>query len=163
MVALDNSTASRLPVRLPAAGHKAVRLGPQQQHTISVALSSTDCSSRAQECGILQQLLLLVFAAAPHTRTAQALADIAGVAAADCPAEWAAAGVAAASAVAAAGPAFRLFVVARRVTVALVHRPAELASLLDAEAKPYIAGALTACMITFFRSPDVGCPCRLRP
>ena len=139
------------------AGHKAVRLGPKQQHTISVALSSADCAARRQEKGILQQLLLLVFAVAPHTRTAAVLAQVEGAAVADfLPPEAAAAAAAAvegdssaapATAAAAAGaPAaaapFRLFVVARRVTAALVDCPADLASMLDAEAKPFIAARL---------------------
>ncbi|PRW57862.1 helicase MOV-10 [Chlorella sorokiniana] len=151
-------------------GHQAVRLGPQQQHTISVALSSADCAARRQEKGILQQLLLLVFAAAPHTRTAQALDSIVGAAVAECPVEWAAgagweagsvasdtasgaAGAAAAAsatmaeAAAAGAPApasapMRLFVVARRVTVALVDRPAELAFLMSADAKPFVSERL---------------------
>ncbi|EFN55641.1 hypothetical protein CHLNCDRAFT_133825 [Chlorella variabilis] len=79
-------------------GHKAVRLDPQQQHTISVALSSADCAARRQEKGILQQLLLLVFATPLHSRTAQALACIPGAPVADVSAaeagEHAAAGVA---------------------------------------------------------------------
>jgi hypothetical protein len=145
---------------IDCAGHKAVRLGPKQQHTISVALSSADCAARRQEKGILQQLLLLVFAVAPHSRTAAVLAQVEGAAVADfLPPEAAAAAAAAAAAVegdssaapataaaAAGAPAaaapFRLFVVARRVTAALVDRPADLASLLDAEAKPFIAARL---------------------
>lgn len=143
-----------------------MRLAPSQQHTISLALSSADCAARRQEKGILQQLLLLVFAVAPHTRTAAALDSLAGVAMADCPVEWAAAdgagelaaagsvtaaaagdsAAATAAAVAAqaapkvAAAAFRLFVVARRVTVALVDRPSELAFLMSADAKPFISG-----------------------
>lgn len=133
------------PTPLPA-GHQAVRLGPGQQHTVTVALSSADCAARRQEKGVLQQLLLLVFAATPHTATARALAGIAGVAAADCPADWAAeaGGTGAAAGLASqAGPGpppFRLFVVARRVTAALVDRPADLAVMMSPEAKPYIAG-----------------------
>ncbi|KAI7838701.1 hypothetical protein COHA_007499 [Chlorella ohadii] len=150
------------------ACHQAVRLAPSQQHTISLALSSADCAARRQEKGILQQLLLLVFAVAPHTRTAAALDSLAGVAMADCPVEWAAAdgagelaaagsvtaaaagdsAAATAAAVAAqaapkvAAAAFRLFVVARRVTVALVDRPSELAFLMSADAKPFISERL---------------------
>lgn len=143
-----------------------MRLGPRQQHTITLALSSADCAARRQESGVLQQVLLLVFAAAPRTRICQALAGIEGVAAADCPLDWAAPGpgqasagtagsapgspaapapapAAAAGAAAAAGggppPPYRLFVVARRVTVALVHRPADLAALLSVEARPFVA------------------------
>lgn len=121
-----------------------MRLGPRQQHTLTIALSSADCAARRQEKGILQQLVLLVFAAAPATSTTRALGGIAA-AVADCPADWsvpeAAAPATAAAAGAARPPPFTLFVVARRVTVALVDRPADLASLMSAEAKPYISGA----------------------
>jgi hypothetical protein len=139
---------------IDCAGHKAVRLGPKQQHTISVALSSADCAARRQEKGILQQLLLLVFAVAPHTHTAAVLAQVEGAAVADFPPPEgataaaleeggsAAPAIAAAAGVPAAAAPFRLFVVARRVTAALVDRPADLASLLDAEAKPFIAARL---------------------
>ena len=163
-----------------------MRLGPKQQHTISVALSSADCVARRQEKGILQQLLLLVFAAAPHTRTAQALDGIAGAAVAECPADWAAIGagseaaagaaaagggitadavvaapaaVAAAAAPAAAAAAaataapYRLFVVARRVTVALVDRPAELAFLMSADAKPFISGGCPGVLVVACMGP----------
>ena len=136
------------PLWLLCAGHKAVRLDPQQQHTISVALSSADCAARRQEKGILQQLLLLVFATPLHSRTAQALACIPGAPVADVSAaeagEHAAAGVAgetgAADVAPPCAPTFRLFAVARHVTVALIDRPAELAQMLDADARPFIAG-----------------------
>lgn len=137
-----------------------MRLGPGERHSITVALSSADCAARRQEKGVLQQLLLLVLATAPHTLTARALAAIGGAAVADVPADWAqpgagaggaADGHAAASAAAApagssggapgAGPSpFRLFVVARRVTVALLDRPADLELQLSPDSKPYIAG-----------------------
>ncbi|KAL4430621.1 hypothetical protein ABPG75_005877 [Micractinium tetrahymenae] len=147
-------------------GHRAVRLDPLQQHTISIALSSADCAARRRECGILQQLLLLVCAAPRHSRLAQQLGELQGVPFADLPAAEpgssgssgssaaparlggavveatakAAAAAARGGAPEAAAPAapFRLFVVARRVTVALVDSPAELTSLLDFEARPYV-------------------------
>lgn len=109
---------------------------------MSVALSSADCAARRSESGLLQQLLLLVFAAAPHTATAQ-LAALSGAAVASWPLPAAASGGAGAEA--APAPRFSLFVVARRVTVALVHRPADLQSLLDVEARPYISSA--ACLL----------------
>ncbi|KAL4423314.1 hypothetical protein ABPG77_006109 [Micractinium sp. CCAP 211/92] len=140
-------------------GHRAVRLGPLQQHTVGVALSSADCAARRQERGVLQQLLLLVFAAPLRSRLAQQLGELQGVPCADVPAREvgssggsaaadaamelaseAATAAATADAPEACAPAasYRLFVVARRVTVALVDSPAELASLLDSEARPYI-------------------------
>ena len=137
-----------------------MRLDQLQQHTISVVLSSADCAARRQERGVLQQLLLLLFAAPRHTRLARQLGQLRGLPFADFPAAedgGSAAGAAAAAAVQAATEAaapaaagapeaaapaapFRLFVVARRVTVALVDSLAELASLLDFEAQPYIPG-----------------------
>ncbi len=126
-----------------------------------MALSSADCAARRQERGVLQQLLLLVFAAPLRSRLAQQLGELQGVPCADVPAREvgssggsaaadaamelaseAATAAATADAPEACAPAasYRLFVVARRVTVALVDSPAELASLLDFEARPYIPG-----------------------
>lgn len=141
-------------IALSSAGHSAVRLDPRQQHTITVALSSADCAAQRQENGILQQLLLLICAVPATSFLALKLGRLKGVAFTDVPAaadaaaaaaaepatEPAAAAVASAAA-AAAAPGFRVFVVARRVTAALIDRPDDVASLLlDSEAKPYIAG-----------------------
>jgi hypothetical protein len=132
---------------LLAAGHQAVRLAPKQQHTITVALSSADCAARQQESGIMQQLLLLIFAVPLGSAASQALAAIHGVAMTDVFGSAARAGpvLAAQAGLLAAGAlagSYRLFVVVRRVTVALIDRPVDLAAqLLDVDAKPFISGA----------------------
>ena len=120
---------------------------------------------RRQEKGILQQLLLFVCAVPLHSRTAQLIGGLPGAPFADVSAAEAAAdgtaGAAgqaedtgpgqAATQAAAPGspgaslaqlclPVFRLFVVARRVTVSLVDRSSDLvAPMLDVEARPFIS------------------------
>eukprot|EP00887_Chlorella_sp_A99_P008046 scaffold12.g8046.t1 len=51
--------------------HRCVRLGPQQQHAITLALSAA--ASRHQELGLLQCLLLLLVAVPPSSRLGQEL------------------------------------------------------------------------------------------
>jgi hypothetical protein len=129
------------------AGHQAVRLDPRQRHTVTLALSAADCAARRQESGILQQLLLLVCAVPRSGLAAAALARIPGAPVADV--EWPAGAESAdrgggSGVEERLGPAaaFRLVVVARRVTVALLDRPGDLQTLLDADARPFVAGEI---------------------
>lgn len=97
----------------------------------------------------MQQLLLLIFAVPLGSAASQALAAIHGVAMTDVFGAAAGAGggpvLAAQAGLQAAGAlagSYRLFAVVRRVTVALIDRPADLAAqLLDVDAKPFISGA----------------------
>ena len=153
----------------PGSERRAVRLGPGQQHPITLALSAADGPFRSEELGLLQQLLLLVVAVQAGGRLAAQLAATPGVAMLDVGAAVGvqrAAEAAAAAAAAAAGPAgpglaeavaagpaepawaagqpptHRVFVAARRTAVALVRRPGELSGMMSHEARPYVSEAL---------------------
>ena len=160
------------PTPAPAPDHQplAVRLTPGQQHTITLALSAADGRHRPQEQGLLQQLLLLLLAVATGSELGRQLLLTPGVATLDVPEPVPAAAAAAAPAAAAlplagnsaeaaltaagsgsggggggrepVAAAYRVFVVARRATAALVRRPCDLSSLLNADVAPFIPGGL---------------------
>lgn len=152
-----------------SAGHQGVQLPPGVTHTLTVALSSAEGAYRTSESGLLNQLLLLVLAVPAGSpaaaqlgslRKAVAVADVVGTtggAAADAgasqPAESGAAGAAARAGNPGVGGSsggssgsssggWRVFVVGRQATVALVRRAGEVRRMLDVEAKPFVSDSL---------------------
>lgn len=149
------------------AGHQALRLPPGAAHTLTLALSTADGPHRAEESGLLQQLLLLILAVPADSRAAAWLGGVGrSIAVAEAVEQGAVAATDLGSGAAGGSdphspqqqqqqqqeagrpaafrtsPAYRVFVVGRQATVALVRRVGELQSLLSVEAKPFVAEAL---------------------
>lgn len=109
-------------------------LGPGQRHEITVAMSRASGPGRAAECGILQQALLL-FIAVPWG--AAAFSQLPRVQGAEFFEAYPPGGPSNNT------PPFRVFIAARRVSVALLTTEHALAaSVLDPTAKPFVSDHL---------------------
>ena len=114
-----------------------MRLGAQQQHTVTLVLSADDGPWRAAESGLLQQVLLLLAAVRDGSPAALQLRRTEGLAMARVEGTARVEG-------GADGPqgAWLVFVATRRATACLVRSVRDVASCLDVEAKPFVSAGL---------------------